>query len=396
LDGSHPERSEGAHARRFPPAVDLRRLLSALAALSALSAFSALSAQTTTAAGRVVLAHRADSIPLPRARVVLHQVGRQAQGPIDSLVTDAGGRFRFRFTADSGALYLLSSRYGGIEYFSPPVHTNPARPDTAIRLVVYDTSSTAPVAVEARHIVVPRPNADGSRSILDLIVLRNAGIVARVAPDSAHPSWRLVLPPGTGEMEVGESDVSPDAILRAGDTVKVVAPIAPGLKQLSIEYAVAPTRGRIQFPMGTDSGPVNLLVEERDARVSGAALALADSEVIEGRSFRRWTGRVPAGGSVVLTVAGGSRVASRRVLDALVAAVALALALAAWRTLRRRPAREAGESRDRLFDAIAALDARYAGREPELAPDEWRAYQAERARLKAALESALASASANG
>ena len=58
-------------------------------------------------------------------------------------------------------------------------------------------------SVEARHIVVPRAGANGTRPVLDLIVLRNDGRLARVAPDSSRPSWRLVLPPGTGDMEVG-------------------------------------------------------------------------------------------------------------------------------------------------------------------------------------------------
>ena len=65
------------------------------------------------------------------------------QGPVDSTAADARGRFRFRFRADSGAVYLLSARYREIEYFSTPVHLG-ARPDTAIRLVVYDTSSRHP------------------------------------------------------------------------------------------------------------------------------------------------------------------------------------------------------------------------------------------------------------
>jgi hypothetical protein len=47
---------------------------------------------------------------------------------------------------------------------------------------------------------------------------------------------------------------------------------------------------------------------------------------------------------------------------------------------------------DRLLDGIAALDARYAGREADTPADEWRAYVAERARLKAELEAALAAA----
>ena len=351
----------------------------------------ALSAQTAaaTVAGRVVRPRAADSLPVPGTRVLLHRVAGDVQGPVDSTLAGADGRFRFRFRPDTSAVFLLSARYGGIEYFSPPVHADPQRPDTTIRLTVYDTSSTAPIGVEARHIVVPRANPDGSRSILDLVVLRNAGLLARVAPDSAHPTWSMTLPAGTGGMALGESDVSPDAVVRSGDTVKVLAPLAPGQKQLSVEYAVVPTRGRIEFAVGPGAAAVNLLVEERDARVSGGTLALADSQVIEGRSFRRWTGQVPAGGTVTLAVGGGATT-SWRVLMGLVGGVALALALAAWRLLRRasRPAPrlDAGP----LLDALAALDARYLGRAAETPGDEWRAYEAERARLKAELEAALA------
>jgi hypothetical protein len=44
-----------------------------------------------------------------------------------------------------------------------------------------------------------------------------------------------------------------------------------------------------------------------------------------------------------------------------------------------------------LIDTIAELDDRYAGREPDTDPAEWSRYQAERERLKALLEVALAS-----
>jgi len=343
----------------------------------------------------VVVPRATDTVPLPQARVVLHRVGADAQGPIDSVVADGAGRFRFRFRADTSALYLLSSRYAGIEYFSPPVHTNPARPDTALVLEAYDTSSTAPIAVDARHIVVPRAGADGSRPVLDLIVLRNDGIRARVAPDSAHPTWSLTLPAGSGEMQLGESEVSADAVVRVGDTVRVLAPLAPGQKQLSIAYATVPVHGRLVFPVGSTETPVNLLVEEPGARVSGGTLALADTQVIEGRSFRRFSGRVPAGGSITLAVPAGPAVASRQVLAGLVAGLALALAgAAAWLVRRPRPSHApaalAGEQPSRLLDAIAALDARYAGREVEVPPDEWQRYADERAALKARLEHALA------
>ncbi len=190
----------------------------------------------SVAGGTVIRPTERDTSRVPGVRIVLHQVGRRLQGPVDSTFSDARGRFRIRFRPDTSALYLLSARYGGIEYFSPPVHTNPERPDTAMQLVVYDTSTTAPVSVAARHIVVPRPGEDGSRSVLDLIVLRNDGLRARVAPDSLHPSWSGLLPAGSVGLELGESDLSPDAVSRRGDTALVVAPIAPGEKQLALQY----------------------------------------------------------------------------------------------------------------------------------------------------------------
>ncbi len=349
-----------------------------------------LRAQQATASGQVVIPRTSDSVPLPGARVLLHRVGRDVQGPVDSVVADDRGRFRFRFRADTSALYLLSVRYGGIEYFSTPVHTQPARPDTSLRLVAYDTSSTAPIAVEARHIVVPRPGETGARAILDLIVLRNDGRLARVSPDGAHPSWTVVLPPGTGAMEVGESDVSPDAVVRAGDTVKVLAPLAPGQKQLSLEYAVTAPADRLVFGVGSGATSLNVLVEEPDARVSGGALVLADSQVIEGRRFRRWTGRVPAGAAVTVAFAGGNGRASWRTLAALVVPVAVVLALAAWRLVRRPRTSGAAPSREALLDAIAALDARYRGREIDTPSEEWSRYETERAALKARLEHDLA------
>lgn len=382
---------------------DARRTLALALALAVtlltLVSFPLDAQQLSTAGGRVVIPRATDTVPLPHARLVLHRVGRDAQGPVDSMVADRSGGFRFRFKADTSAIYLLSSRYDGIEYFSPPVHTNPARPDTAITLQVYDTSSTTPIAVEARHIVVPRPGADGSRPILDLIVLRNDGLRARIAPDSAHPSWSLTLPPGSGEMQVGEGDVSPDAVARVGDTVRVLAPLAPGQKQLSIAYATVAVDGKLVFPIGPAETPVNLLVEEPGARVSGGALALADTQVIEGRTFRRYSGLVPAGRSVTLTVPVGPAAAARRVLIGLVAGLALALGAAAVWLVRRprrsvsRPAAGQPDEAGHLLDAIAVLDARYAGREAEVPPDEWQRYADERAALKARLEHALAAAS---
>jgi hypothetical protein len=368
----------------LPPGFAFSLRVLTLSVLPVLPVLPVLSAQSTRAEGRVL---RSDSTAVAGVRVVLHRVGQVRQGPLDSTTTDDQGRFRFRFRADTSTIYLLSARHSGIEYFSPPVHTNPARPDTAIRIIAYDTSSTAPISVEARHLVVSRPGDDGSRSILDLIVLRNAGQRTRIAADSSRPTWIGQLPRGTLGLELGESDISPEAVGREGDSLIVTAAIAPGEKQLTLEYLVPAGHQVLELPFTEPVAMLNVLAEETDAVVTGGTLVFADSQTLQGRSFRRWTGEGPRGSLLRVVLPGRPR-APEWILATLVAAVAVALAVAGWYFLTRK--RTAGVSTDELLERVAGLDSRYQGREAEVSAAEWRQYEAERARLKGLLESSLA------
>ena len=347
------------------------------------------------AAGRVLRpAAPGDTVPVPGIRVVLHRIGSDVQGPIDSASAGAGGRFRFRFAPDSGAVYLLSARHQGIEYFSPPVAASAAAPvDTGLVILVHDTSSTAPVGLAARHVVIPRPGDDGTRDVIDLVVLRNEGLLTRVAPDTAAPSWRMPLPPGSEGLEVGESDVSSQAVTRRGDSLYLAAPIGPGEKQLSLQYHLPGSLRTVAVPIGDAGGTVNVLVEETGARVTGEGLAPADTQNVLGRSFRRWTGQLPANAVIRVELPGADRTPTA-LLAALVGALALGLAAAAWRLTRGAPGRRAQAAaaprREELLDRLAQLDAQFAGREAGVSADEWQRYLDERARLKAALEAALA------
>jgi hypothetical protein len=331
----------------------------------------------------------ADSTPVRGARVVLHQVGQQSQGPIDSTLADARGRFSFVFRPDTTAFYLLSSNRAGIEYFSPPVPTNPERSDTGLRIVVYDTSGSAPVTLEGRHLVLARPGEDGSRNILDLIILRNAGRLTRVASDALHPSWSARLPRGTTGLQLSEGDVSPGSVIRREDSLILTAPIAPGEKQLAFQYRVPPGRKVLELPVDQPGVRLNVLAEEPEVTVMGGGLALADSQVIEGRSFRRWTGVVPAAGEIRLLLP-GTGTAPSWLLAAMVGTLGVSLAAAGWYFFARPSGRVARVRPDQLVDAIAALDARYLGRENATPASEWSSYQDERARLKAQLQSSLA------
>jgi hypothetical protein len=357
------------------------------------AAASAASAQVV-AGGTVLQISASDSVPVSGTRVVLHRIGREAQGPVDSARTDARGQFRFRFAADTGAVYLVSAQRGGIEYFSTPVHLNPARPDTSIRIVVADTSSTAPVELEARHLVVGAPGADGHREIVDIAVLRNRGHLTRVAPDTVRPSWSGPLPSGTMGLEVGEGEFSPSAVTRDGDRVRFFAPIPPGEKQLVTEYRLPAAARTSQVAFDQPVELVNVLLAEPTAAVIGAGLALADTQLIEGRTYRRWTGSA-AQGTVVSLSFPPPPLSLRWVVPTLVAIVAATLGLAAGALARAAPIGARGDAAataDGLLTRVATLDAQYDGREAVIPADEWRRYQEERARLKAELSAALVAA----
>jgi len=361
------------------------RLWFALSALSALSAFFPLSAQSVRVTGRVLTA---DSTPVPGARVVLHRIAPNVQGPLDSIRADRGGRFGFAFRPDTAAFYLVSSRHSGIEYFSPPVSTNPGRPDTAVRIVVYDTSSNALVTVEARHLVITRAGENGTRGALDLIVLQNTGQRTRVTSDTLHPSISLPLPAGTSGLQVGESEVSAESVHRKGDSLMITAPIAPGEKQLTVQYHVPAGRSTLELPVQGTGQKINVLLEETGARVSGAGMAFADSQVIQGRSFRRWSGVTPAPGVIRISLPGTPYTAGW-LLAALVFSMGAILLVAGWYFVGRRNQR-IGIAPGSVLDAIAGLDARYVGRQEETPPSEWQSYLNQRARLKAELETSLA------
>jgi hypothetical protein len=323
-----------------------------------------------------------DSAPLRGTWVVLHQLTEAARGPVDSVRTGPDGRFRFRFRRATAALNLLSARHDGIDYFSVPFGS---RGTDTVTLVVHDTSSRAPVGVVARHVIIARPGEDGIREVLDLILLFNEGTKTRVPPDSLGASWASPLPPGSRGLELNRGDMSPDAVLRRGDSAIVSAPIAPGEKQLAFLYHLPAGRQKIEIPTGPDSVGVNLLVEEPGATVAAPGVTFADSQVIEGRAFQRWSGELPPNATVRVTLTGADPDAPP-VLAALVAVLALALLAAAWRLLPRARA----VSTERLIGEVAFLDMRYQGREAETTPDDWARYLERRGKLKAELEAALA------
>lgn len=342
--------------------------------------------QLAATSGRVVRLRGVDTLGLSGAKVILHRIGRDAQGPIDSLTAGPRGDFRFRFRPDTEFVYLLSSGYAGIEYFSTPVHANPVRPDTGLLLIVSDTSSTAPVSVQSRHIVISKPANDGTRSALEIVVLQNAGADTRVARSGDAATWGTRIPKGALGFQVGQGDLSPEAFQIRNDSVVLTAPIPPGEKQLAYTYTLPAALGTVRIPVEDSIGMLNVLLEEFDRTVTGGRLVKGDSQRVERRTFQQWNGPIAPGAIVAIDFPGGQ---INWTLPALVGIVAMGLGAALILVLRRRPT-PVGAASGGPLDALARLEARYAGREAETGAEEWANYQRERARLKSEVESQLA------
>ena len=341
--------------------------------------------------GRVLNQTLPDSAPVPGVRVVIHEVGPSVQGPVDSTATDRSGTFRFRFPADSESVYLLSARHQGIEYFSAPIRgTGDVIPDTVL-LVVSDTSSAVSVQAPNRHIVIAPPTSGGAREIVDFITLQTlqaaGGRLTRVSPDSQTPNWAGPLPPGVQDARVGESDFSPDAVRIERDSVFLFAPVAPGEKQLLLYYWIPVDQAALTIPSLSDE--VDLYIEGDGATADGPQLAAVAPEEIAGSRFARWTGTSPPGTSIDVRLAPPRR-QSNLLIIVLVGMMSLILAVVSVWLIRRPVQARAGVGADQLIESLAQLDARYHGRQGEVAADEWERYQRERAELKRRVVRALA------
>lgn len=338
--------------------------------------------------GRVI---RADSTPLPDAWVVLHQVTMDSGGPRDSVRTGRTGAFRLAVTApDTTALYMVSTTYRGLTYFSQ-VRTARDSGGPLEPLVVYDTSSTGPaISVAQRHIVIRDAEGSGRRSVLELVALANDGDRTRIAGEPPRPTWIGRIPADAANFTVGQGDVSSEAVRLVGDSVVVTAPIPPGVKQLILTYDV-PGGREVRLPLDQPADRLLVLLSDTGAVVTDGPLMRQGTEVFDDTQFAVFSGTAQAGGGAMVFSFTRRRVPTATATAIIAGVAALLLLLAIPMLARRSPeaARaRAPETPDALARAIAALDAEH--ERQARSPAETKTYQAQRAALKGRLADLLA------
>lgn len=337
-------------------------------------------------------------VPLAGRWVVLHRVGTDVAGPIDSMRTGANGRFAFRYhaTGDSAALYFAASSYDGIAYFTPPLR-KPVVEGGDADLLVYDTTSAPiPISVRGRHVIVTAPDTGKGRIVIEVFELSNDSSVTRVAGAPEKATFATPLPEGAFNPVAADGDVPAEAVKFENGRALVYAPIAPGVKQLSFHYRVPLGKAPIAIPVLVPTAVLEVLVEDAQGSASGAKLKKMASVNLEGRPFRRFLAQ-DAPANAVVTVLAPTQVGaafSARVAIVIGAIGAVMLAGLGASLMRKGPLvagpREIGATDpDDIARTIAALDDSF--EKVEVPTDDQRAdhYEA-RARLKARLTSALA------
>jgi hypothetical protein len=351
--------------------------------------------------GRVSTGAREGTTPVHGQWVVLHRVGRDHAGPIDSTRTGTDGKYHFAYkaTGDTTALYFVSTTYDGVAYFTPPLRDVSVAGDDAALTVFDTTSGPVPIHTGGRHLVIGAPNPNGNRPIGEVFDLENDSTVTVVARNGTVPVWSTHIPAQAVNFELNaRGDLTNDAITRSGSTVGVLVPISPGIRQIAFTYELPQKAFPLTMPLESATGVFELLVQEPAAHIVGIPMRETAAQAVEGRTFRRFLAQDLAASAVVRVdmprVIGAAREKVYiGVATAMLAAMAAALVLTARRSFsgmrRVRVASVVERKSQLLLREIAVLDAEFE-RGAAADPSRRDAYEARRNALKAQLTAALA------
>jgi hypothetical protein len=295
-----------------------------------------LAAQSATVTGRVVLG--APGRPVAGRFVVLHRITMGDGGPVDSVRTDAAGRWRIRVAdVDSTAVYVVSAEHDSLAYFSLPLHLTIGQTTTADPLVVWDTSSTGPaILLRRRLLTIARAKADGSHEVLEILELENPGRTTRVSNDTVHPTWSGAIPEQALEFALQASDFSNDVVSQRAGGVKLFGPLQPqGRRQLSYRYVLGGAVRSLVLPIDQPTDELDLLFEDSTTAVTAPGLVRLGVETIEQRRFARYRADSLAAGAPVRIAFPAARLRIDAFLPYIVGLVVVAMGVGLWIALKR-------------------------------------------------------------
>lgn len=211
------------------------------------------------------------------ATVTLYRLGENGPESIESVKSDAQGKFRIE--QDIQGPRLLQAAYGGVTYnhMLPP-----GTPSSNVDLDVYDSSKQPGAASVAQHMILVEPSR-GQLAVSDTYVFENAGKTAWNDPDAG--TLRFYLPAAAnGAVQVNCTAPQGMPIRRAAEKTKqpniykIDFPIKPGETRIDVGYQIpftapGPFEGRVLYK----GGPTRIVAPE-GVTVTGNGIASLGQE----------------------------------------------------------------------------------------------------------------------
>ncbi|MGZ6118042.1 MAG: hypothetical protein ACXWMQ_09375 [Gemmatimonadaceae bacterium] len=277
------------------------------------------------------------------AWVVLHRVGPDSAGPLDSVRSDPRGHYSFNYTrtGSSDAIYFVSASHDGIAYFTTPLADGKVSGNDG-EITVFDTTTgRIPMSLRGHHVVISAADANARRSIVEVYDISNDSTLTRVAKGEtpAGATWQTHVVNGIGDFKVSQGDISAAAVSYANGVVSVFAPLAPGIKQLSFSYSLPAKSFPLKLPIETETGIYEILIEEKAGTVIAPHMKEMEPVTVDERNFRRFLGSdLPENSVAVIDLPAPPPTHSidPRVLVAITLVIGGTMVLALAQALRRR------------------------------------------------------------
>ena len=278
--------------------------------------------------------------PVAGVWTMLHRVGPDSAGPLDSALSDSRGRYTYRYTrrGSPDAVYFVSATHHGVTYFTVPLAFSNVSGDPA-EIVVFDTTSRrVPITIRGRHMVIAAANASGMRPVTEVFELSNDTTLTLVSPDpSSPPTFTALLPRNARDAKVDQGDFGAEAVSFADGRVRVVAPLPPGVKQLAYSYLLPAGEFPLSVPAEEPIDVYEILIEEPRGQVSGAKLTEEKAVTADGRTFRRFLAQeVPRNSVAVITIPSAPRTWNPTILVLFIVGVGALMLLALARAYRKK------------------------------------------------------------
>jgi hypothetical protein len=207
--------------------------------------------------------------PAKDATVTLYKLGQAGPEALQSVHTDAQGKFAIQQDAQGGP-HNLQATYEGVTY----AHIlRPGMPTSGITLDVYDASKQPGGAKVGQHFLILQPSA-GQMLISEVFMYKNGGKTSY--NDPANGTLKFYLPPAAkGVVKVqakGPNGMLLDQLAQKTakpDVYKVDFPIKPGETQFELSYMVPFTSPGRFGSKDLAGSPETMLVAPAGVEVKG-------------------------------------------------------------------------------------------------------------------------------